>query len=279
MNTNFYNTRIAEPTEEEMSEAYNQWKRIRLAKYIVSSVLGITGFAILISQLGPLAVSYMQGYVLESQVSNIVDPAPSQVLTPRDTDLPYYDPGASYFQNLVSHIGSATVAGMDSEQSYPSAQPPITVNTEYKTPMFIRISSIGITDITISSNVDSLNEKVYNQALKKGLAHFQGTPLPGDGGNSFIYGHSAVDSFFTRHPNDPETIFSRLENIEIGDTVDIAKDGNTLTYVVQKKKITEPDDFDVILGDSNKETVTLMTCWPLGIGSKRLIVIAERIDG
>jgi sortase A len=115
--------------------------------------------------------------------------------------------------------------------------------------------------------------------LKNGAAHFKGTPLPGDGGNSFIYGHSAVDSYFSRHDSDPETIFSRLENIEISDTIIIQKDGKILTYVVQKKKIAEPDDFDVIAGNSRKETVTLMTCWPLGIGSKRLIVIGERIDG
>jgi LPXTG-site transpeptidase (sortase) family protein len=176
-------------------------------------------------------------------------------------------------------MGAAAVAGASTNGIYRPREQDYTVNEDYDSPMTLTIESIGISDINITPNVDSLNEEVYNEALKDGLAHFKGTPLPGDGGNSFVYGHSAVDSFFSNHPDDPETIFSRLEKVEIADTITIKKDGKILTYVVQKKKITEPDNFDVIVGTSRKETVTLMTCWPLGIGSKRLIVIGERTDG
>jgi len=45
---------------------------------------------------------------------------------------------------------------------------------------------------------------------------------------------------------------------------------------VRKTKIVDPDDFDILNQQGDKETVTLMTCWPLGIGTKRLVVIAER---
>lgn len=279
MSRNFYNTQLADPNQEDITEGYRQWRRIRTAKYLISSTLALVGLIILSSQLGPLGVSYVQGILLEKQAGQIKDPAPAQVLTPDKGDLPYYDPGTSYFRNLIAHIGSASVAGVSSDGIYPDQQEIIPVDTDYANSMKIFIPAIGISDITITPNVDSLNEKTYNAALKNGLAHFQGTPIPGDGGNSFIYGHSAVNFFFSRHPNDPETIFSRLEQIEIADTISIERDGETLTYVVQKKKITSPNDFDVILGTTDKETITLMTCWPLGIGSKRLIVIAERTNG
>jgi LPXTG-site transpeptidase (sortase) family protein len=279
MSSNFYNTQIADPTDEEVNEGYRQWRRIRTAKYVISSTLALVGLLILGSQLGPLGVSYVEGMLLEQQTTSIKDPAPAQELTPDSGDLPYYDPGVSYFRNLIAHIGTASVAGVSSDGIYPDQQTLVQVDSTYSTPMKIFIPSIGISDITITPNVDSLNEKTYNAALKNGLAHFLGTPIPGDGGNSFIYGHSAVESFFSRHPDNPETIFSRLEKIEIADTVSIERDGKTLTYVVQKKKISEPNNFDVILGATDKETITLMTCWPLGIGSKRLIVIAERTDG
>ena len=49
-----------------------------------------------------------------------------------------------------------------------------------------------------------------------------------------------------------------------------------MEYVVRRKKIIEPEDFSVLQPTGDKETVTLMTCWPLGIGTKRLIVVAER---
>jgi LPXTG-site transpeptidase (sortase) family protein len=276
---NFYNTEIADEQDEELNQEFLRWKRRRATKYLISTFLALTGFLILASQLVPLGYSYLEGTLLQRQTRSIQDPTPSHNLDPKDTDLPYYDPGVSYFQNLIEHIGAAGVAGANTQGLYKPRENPVTVDETYSQPMYLTIESIGIQDMNTTPNVDSLEEDVYNKALKNGLAHFKGTPLPGDGGNSFIYGHSAVDSFFSRHPDDPETIFSRLENIEIADTITIKKDGKILTYVVQKKKITEPDNFDVIVGVSRKETVTLMTCWPLGIGSKRLIVIAERTDG
>lgn len=275
---NFYNTEIADPNEEEENESYIRWKRVRTAKYLLSSLLALTGIVILVSQLGPLGMSYLEGYILETKTQSIKDPITAQEMNQSDRDLPYYDPGISYFQNLIEHIGAQGVAGI-STGIYQDPQEQVTIDQDYSSPMKINIPRIGISGITITPNVDSFNEKTYNASLKNGLAHFLGTPLPGDGGNSFIYGHSAVESYFSRHKDDPETIFSRLENVEISDTFTIEKDGKIHSYVVQKKKIAEPDDFDVIAGNSRKETVTLMTCWPLGIGSKRLIVIGERTDG
>jgi len=279
MSSNFYNTEIANRDEEDLSESYKNWKRLRAAKYLVSLVLATTGLVILASQLGPLGISYVQGILLDQQAHSIKDPAPAQELHPDSRDLPYYDPGISYFQNLLAHFGDQAVAGASTTGIYPSNIRSVKIDKEYSSSMKLSIPRINIVSVSITPNVDSLNEKTYNQALKLGLAHFLGTPLPGDGGNSFIYGHSAVESWFSRHPDNPETIFSKLENIEIADTIEIEKDGTILTYAVQKKKITEPDDFDVIAGTFDKETVTLMTCWPLGIGSKRLIVIGERTDG
>ena len=156
------------------------------------------------------------------------------------------------------------------------AQKPIKIDSTYNRDMFITIDSIGIKNIKVSSNVESVEENVYNRYLKSGVAHFKGTPLPGDGGNSFIYGHSAVEAFFSRHKDYPETIFSRLDGIDVGQKVMIQRDGENLEYVVRNKKIVDPTDFTVLQPIQDKENVTLMTCWPLGIGTKRLIVVAER---
>jgi sortase A len=152
----------------------------------------------------------------------------------------------------------------------------VEINKDYSKDMYLTIESVGIADIKISSNVESDKESVYNEYLKDGVAHFKGTPLPGDGGNSFIYGHSAVESFFSRHRNLPETIFSRLNDIDIGQKIVVNRDNKVLEYIVRNKKIVDPEDFTILQPVNNKETVTLMTCWPLGIGTKRLIVVAER---
>lgn len=273
------NTTITTQDYEEQDTLHLKVRRLKTAKYLLSFLLALSGLAILTSQLGPLATSYIKGKIMENNLETIKDPTSASDLNPQDSDLPYYDPGLSYFQNLIQHISPDYVLG---ETNYPSQtidNKNVKIDDSYSKNMKLSISKLNIKDVNVTPNVDSFNEKVYDAALKKGLAHFKGTPLPGDGGNSFIYGHSAVESWFSSHPDYAETIFSKLEKVEISDTIKIKKDGKTLIYTVQKKKITEPNDFDVISGMTGKETVTLMTCWPLGIGSQRLIVIAELTDG
>jgi LPXTG-site transpeptidase (sortase) family protein len=251
----------------------NQTK-VKKTRIYISVVLAVIGLVIILSQIIPLAKSYIDGMIEQARADSKVEPVPESYQTYIESQLAYYDPGKSYFANLSQQLGNV------SESQYydpvTQTQKEIVVNKEYDKPMYIDIASIGIANIKISPNVDSYNEKVYNQFLKQGLAHFKGTPLPGDGGNAFIYGHSAVETFFDSHQNLPETIFSRLGNIDIGQEVDIKKDEKVLKYIVRSKKIVSPDDFSILEEQNNKETITMMTCWPLGIGTKRLIVVAER---
>jgi LPXTG-site transpeptidase (sortase) family protein len=263
---------------EEIAKEQSRENRVRRMKYVISALFAFSGIAILGTQLLPLARSYITGKIMESQVESIKNPTPLQDLDPQDADLPYYDPGLSYFQNLIMHISPDYVAGTSTGPDGTGTTATAKIDKTYKTDMILSIPQIDINNIIITSNVDSFDEKVYNAALKRGLAHFLGTSVPGDGGNSFIYGHSTVDSFFSNHQNLPETIFTKLENAEIADTVTIVRDGKTLEYSVQKKKIVDPNDFKVLTGEHGKETITLMTCWPLGVGSQRLIVIAERTN-
>ncbi len=270
---------VVTDTDDEQNQQYLQQRRIKRAKYTFSFLLAATGLIILGSQLGPLGISVLKGKILEYQIKTIKDPATAEEMTPQDNDLPYFDPGQSYFQNIIQHISPDYVAGANTGPGGTSVSKPVKIDREYSAEMKLSIPSVGIENIIVTPNVDSFNEEVYNASLKKGLAHFLGTAIPGDGGNSFIYGHSTVESFFSGHQNLPETIFTRLENVEIADKILIEKDGNILEYAVQKKKIIDPNDFDVLSGLPGKETVTLMTCWPMGIGKQRLIIIAERTNG
>jgi LPXTG-site transpeptidase (sortase) family protein len=214
--------------------------------------------------------------VEQKRVDVKVDPVPESYKKYIQEEFAYYDPGQSYFANLSQQLGDMQVSGVYSYDPSTKSQKTVSIDKNYNRDMYITIESVGISDIKISPNVESTNEKVYNQYLKSGVAHFKGTPLPGDGGNSFIYGHSAVESFFSRHKDLPETIFSRLNDIDIGQKVVVKKDDKVLEYIVRNKKIVEPEDFTILEPMQNKETVTLMTCWPLGLGTKRLIVVAEK---
>jgi sortase A len=251
----------------------NKVRRIRIW---ISAVLALSGLVIVSSQVIPLTKSYVEGVVEQRRVDIKVDPVPESYKKYIEEEFAYYDPGKSYFANLSQQLGNLDITGQYSYNPDTKTQREVLIDREYKTDMSVTIESVGIKNIKISSNVESSNESVYNQYLKNGVAHFKGTPLPGDGGNSFIYGHSAVESFFSRHRDLPETIFSRLNDIDIGQKVVVNREDKVLEYIVRNKKIVDPDDFTILQPLHNKETVTLMTCWPLGIGTKRLIVVAER---
>ena len=257
-------------------EQENELKRVKLVRILISGTLACLGLIIIASQLIPLGGSFIQGRLLEIKSESLMNPVPESYKQYIQGEFAYYDPGKSYFENLSQeaerHYRRSYV---NIPQEHGEKQAEVVVNKDYKKDMALSIDSVGIEKINVSSNVASSDSNVYNQYLTRGVAHFKGTPLPGDNGNSFIYGHSAVTSFFSSNPNLPETIFTRLENVDIGDTIRVYRDDNVLEYIARRKKIVEPDDFSIFNHNSHRETITLMTCWPIGIGSKRLIVIAE----
>ncbi|HHX99683.1 TPA: sortase [Candidatus Dojkabacteria bacterium] len=249
-------------------------KKVKNTRLAVSLILSFSGLAVIASQVIPLLHSYLDGVVAQKRVEIKAEPVPEAYKKYVENEFAYYDPGRSYFANLSEQLGVLGAATVYNAKT--NKQVPIKVDEQYNKNMYITIESIGIKNIKISPNVESSNEEVYNKYLKSGVAHFKGTPVPGDGGNSFIYGHSAVEAFFSRHKDYPETIFSRLDGIDIGQEIVIKRDDSNLKYIVRSKKIVEATDFSVLKHSRNKETITLMTCWPLGIGTKRLIVTAER---
>jgi LPXTG-site transpeptidase (sortase) family protein len=251
-------------------------RKVRRIRIWVSVVLATSGLIVVASQVIPLTKSYVEGVVEQRRIDIKVDPVPESYKKYIEEEFAYYDPGKSYFANLSEQLGNLDITGQYSYNPETKTQVEVEINKDYSKDMYLTIESVGIADIKISSNVESDKESVYNEYLKDGVAHFKGTPLPGDGGNSFIYGHSAVESFFSRHRNLPETIFSRLNDIDIGQKIVVNRDNKVLEYIVRNKKIVDPEDFTILQPVNNKETVTLMTCWPLGIGTKRLIVVAER---
>ena len=264
--------------EEKWNVGGDPNKSVKRIRIILASLFAVMGLVIIVSQVVPLSKSYIEGKWEEFKIEVMSSPVPNSYKSYIEDEIAYYEPGLSYFQNLATKAGISNLGTAYSYDPVTKAKKEILVDKEYSKNMSLSISSVGIAGVRITPNVESQEEKVYNEYLKNGLAHFKGTPLPGDGGNSFIYGHSAIQSFFSGHKDLAETIFTRLEDIEVGDSILIEKDGNILKYKAKQKKIVEPDDFSILTSKNEKETVTLMTCWPLGIGSKRLIVVAERYE-
>lgn len=123
----------------------------------------------------------------------------------------------------------------------------------------------------IITGVDPSDEKRYNDALKGGVLLMPGMAHPGEGGHIFIYGHSSSDV-----QSDYDKIFATLNDLNNDDEIKIYYHGEEYAYKVAEKKIIVPTDTSV-LAKTASETLTLMTCWPVGTDDQRLVIIAKKI--
>lgn len=109
-----------------------------------------------------------------------------------------------------------------------------------------------------------------DDTLLKGLGHLRGTSLPVGGINtrSVITGHRGLAS---------AEMFTRLDEVNKGDTFTIEVFNEILTYRVVDKVVVNPDETKKIAVVPGKDLVTLITCTPLGINTQRILVTGERI--
>ena len=120
------------------------------------------------------------------------------------------------------------------------------------------------------------NAPVYvdSNDLSKGLAHLSGTALPGEKGNVFISGHSAIRPAFSIK----QALFSNLTDLKVGDQMIVDTSGSRFIYEVIGFKIVDPSDLSVISApDTMGRYISLMTCVPPGLNFKRLIVLGKMI--
>ncbi|MFW6110175.1 MAG: sortase [Patescibacteria group bacterium] len=128
---------------------------------------------------------------------------------------------------------------------------------------------------SVVKDVDYQDPKEYQRALTKGVAHAEGTKLPGQFGNVFIFSHSSVNFYEARRFN---SIFYLLHKLEAEDKFYLIYAGEVFEYKVTEKKIVAADAVKYLGNRGGKKTATLMTCWPPGTTHRRLIVISELVN-
>jgi sortase A len=103
------------------------------------------------------------------------------------------------------------------------------------------------------------------RTLRRGAGHIEGTPLPGEPGNSGIAGHR-------------DTFFRKLRKIHEHDEIQLQTATGLLHYEVDWVKVVQPDDVSV-LTPSTDSALTLVTCYPfyfVGSASQRFVVHARK---
>ncbi|MEI6144209.1 MAG: sortase [Candidatus Berkelbacteria bacterium] len=135
----------------------------------------------------------------------------------------------------------------------------------------IIIDKIGIT-APIINNVDGNNMQAYLTALEGGVAHLAKTALPGESGNSVIFGHS---SYYKAKPGNYKTIFAKLNLLASGDTIKVTRENKNYSYKISETKIVKPEDISVVSQDKSKKQLTLITCWPPKTTTSRMVIVAN----
>lgn len=110
-----------------------------------------------------------------------------------------------------------------------------------------------------------------DKVLEKGVAHLPNTAFPIGG-----VGNHSVLSAHTGYPT--QVFFDNLNELEIGDEIKVSVLDETLTYAVTAKNIVKPDNISLLSVDEEKDLLSLITCYPYGVNSHRLIVTAERVS-
>lgn len=107
--------------------------------------------------------------------------------------------------------------------------------------------------------------------LKKGVGVLDGTSLPVGGENT----HSVL-SAHTGLAN--QKLFTDIDKLKDGDVFYLHILKKDLAYKVNQIKVVHPDEIDELKISDEKDYVTLLTCYPYGINTERLLVRGERTD-
>lgn len=109
-----------------------------------------------------------------------------------------------------------------------------------------------------------------DEVLAVAVGHIEGTSLPIGGKNTrtVLSGHRGL-------PN--SKLFTRLDELIIGDFFFIRVLNQTLAYEVLDIEVINPDDVDKLELIPDQDLVTLLTCTPYGLNTHRLIVTGARV--
>lgn len=107
--------------------------------------------------------------------------------------------------------------------------------------------------------------------LQKGVGHLEGSSLPtgGDSTHCVLSGHRGLPS---------TKLFTKLDEMEVGDTFMLRIMDKVLTYEVDQIRIVNPKDVSALVIEEDKDFCTLVTCTPYGINSHRLLVRGTRVE-
>ena len=109
-----------------------------------------------------------------------------------------------------------------------------------------------------------------DEVLQKAAGHLEGSSLPigGESTHAVISAHRGLPS---------ASLFTDLDQLEIGDHFLIHVLDETLCYEVDQILVVDPEDTSALAVEDGEDLVTLRTCTPYGVNTQRLMVRGHRV--
>jgi sortase A len=98
------------------------------------------------------------------------------------------------------------------------------------------------------------------------VTHYVSSAAFGEG-NAVIYGHDDIQG----------NIFGHLYDLVVGDLIQVSVAGELLSYRVTGHQIVAPTEVGV-MNPTSDARLTIITCWPFNVDTKRWIVTAIKTD-
>ena len=109
-----------------------------------------------------------------------------------------------------------------------------------------------------------------DEVLQKAAGHLEGSSLPigGENTHAVISAHRGLPS---------ASLFTDLDQLEIGDHFLIHVLDETLGYEVEQILVVDPEDTSALAVEDGEDLMTLLTCTPYGVNTQRLMVRGHRV--
>jgi sortase A len=217
-------------------------KKRKISRLLALAIFGI-GCVCIISAIFPI-IQYQ--LAVSPALSGLISPiSTAKVLGEESTTKVDYTQASSWFENVPK-------------------LPPLPSKITYYT---ISIPKLKISDALV---------EIGGEDLKKSLIHYAGTALPGQYGNTIIFGHSSLPQFFG--PKNYLAIFATLPTLKTNDIIFVNFDGIMYKYKVEKMVEVEPDDISILEQRFDDSYLSLVTCVPPGTYLRRLVIRARLAD-
>ena len=134
----------------------------------------------------------------------------------------------------------------------------------------IVIPKIGASS-KIIQGVNVKNKIEFLKELKLGVVMASDSALPGQPGNVSLFAHSTDNKSVARY----NSVFYLLGKLKQGNVISIYYQGQEIKYTVVELKILDSSTYYNTDNVDALNSVTIQTNYPMGLGFKKLIVLAK----